>query len=571
MNGLYFYKLVSPYKDDATKDCKLTVNEIDHNFLSLKDADIKSASLDSTSNTLILKRNDGETIDADLNGILDAVDAKIDGITRDLEVEYDEVEGVINISYNDEKVVISGLLTKENTKFDDPNDIRKGLLSRVYVDGSIVGEGTKLNPIGISPLEKSGNFRPADSLIDVVNGEKIPQEEDREVGERFVTREFIDYYGYLYNFKGAMMINEEVQNGGWRIPTKEDWDSVLNAIEPCDEYRNHDSLTANVTLGRYAGSLLKSVDEWEESSDKGEVVEIKEECIYEPKKIVISPKGVDEFGMTLRPAGYADGADVAEYYSKRGYFWTQSQISETDVYVKRFDFDKSGVVQTVESPCSYFSIRLMKEYDGENYSPVTTINGETFETVLLPTLKKNESGETEVTYTIWTTKNVDFGEERFKPMLPNNGEGGNGEIAYYINEWNGTDWDKKRLYEGESISIVNGKDDEGTNLYMMVDGELVNLVDNISSSVYDKIESALTSIEDELEVVSDIANTNSERIEELSGTTEELASEIEGLKEREISGGTYSIEDGKLTLIKNNGDTIEINLTSDYGELPQLG
>ena len=43
MNGLYFYKLVSPYPEDVTKNCKLTINEIDSNFLTLKDNDIKKA------------------------------------------------------------------------------------------------------------------------------------------------------------------------------------------------------------------------------------------------------------------------------------------------------------------------------------------------------------------------------------------------------------------------------------------------------------------------------------------------------------------------------------------------
>ena len=43
MDGLYYYKLVSPYKEDVTKNCKLTVNEIDHNFFTLKESDIKKA------------------------------------------------------------------------------------------------------------------------------------------------------------------------------------------------------------------------------------------------------------------------------------------------------------------------------------------------------------------------------------------------------------------------------------------------------------------------------------------------------------------------------------------------
>ena len=38
--GLYYYKLVSPYPEDVTKNCKLTINEIDSNFFELKNEDI---------------------------------------------------------------------------------------------------------------------------------------------------------------------------------------------------------------------------------------------------------------------------------------------------------------------------------------------------------------------------------------------------------------------------------------------------------------------------------------------------------------------------------------------------
>ena len=36
MSGICYYKLVSEYPDDVTKNCKLTVNEIDSNFHTLR-------------------------------------------------------------------------------------------------------------------------------------------------------------------------------------------------------------------------------------------------------------------------------------------------------------------------------------------------------------------------------------------------------------------------------------------------------------------------------------------------------------------------------------------------------
>ena len=56
MNGLYYYKLVSPYPEDVTKNCKLTINEIDHNFVTLKDNDIKKAEFIRSEKVLLISQ-----------------------------------------------------------------------------------------------------------------------------------------------------------------------------------------------------------------------------------------------------------------------------------------------------------------------------------------------------------------------------------------------------------------------------------------------------------------------------------------------------------------------------------
>ena len=75
--GLYFYKLVSPYKEDVTKNCKLTVNEVDSNLLNLKDEDIANGEFDKKTNTLKLTRNNGDVIGIDLASLMN------NGITLD--------------------------------------------------------------------------------------------------------------------------------------------------------------------------------------------------------------------------------------------------------------------------------------------------------------------------------------------------------------------------------------------------------------------------------------------------------------------------------------------------------
>ena len=63
---LIFYKLVSPYPEDQTRDCKLSVSDIDHNFLTLKDYDIKEIKLSEDEKSIILVRNNGEELSTSL-------------------------------------------------------------------------------------------------------------------------------------------------------------------------------------------------------------------------------------------------------------------------------------------------------------------------------------------------------------------------------------------------------------------------------------------------------------------------------------------------------------------------
>ena len=70
MNGLYYYKLVSEYPEDVTKNCKLTINEVDHDLKTLKDVDILRADLDEENKAVVLTRNNGEQLVVDLTPIL---------------------------------------------------------------------------------------------------------------------------------------------------------------------------------------------------------------------------------------------------------------------------------------------------------------------------------------------------------------------------------------------------------------------------------------------------------------------------------------------------------------------
>ena len=200
MNGLYYYKLVSEYPEDVTKNCKLTINEIDSNFKTLKDNDIKSAEFVRDDKVLILTRNNGEKLIV-----------LLDDATYDLDVkkECGESGTTLTISYDGkdgkETVSVENILTVDNLSKVIGSDI----LTKVITDGTLKGNGTMTSPLGIVGVEKTGSLAPVQEVFDLTNGEKLP--EKAKLGTRYVTKEYVSDYGYLYNGAGVKKIQQKLK------------------------------------------------------------------------------------------------------------------------------------------------------------------------------------------------------------------------------------------------------------------------------------------------------------------------------------------------------------------------
>ena len=110
-------------------------------------------------------------------------------------------------------------------------------------------------------------------------------------------------FGRLYKWNAAMDAVPE----GWRLPSKEDFEELLNFVsENSDEE---------------SGTALKAKDAWKDDPDG---------C----------PMGTDEFGFCALPAGrrMSDGKFV--YMYKGAHFWTSTEIDEN--YAVRFGGTYSG-------------------------------------------------------------------------------------------------------------------------------------------------------------------------------------------------------------------------------------
>lgn len=77
MKSIKYYKLVSPYPEDITKNCKLTMAEIDENFLAFKDNDISTATYNTSGMTINIIRNNGEEINLDISSLNDNIETEV--------------------------------------------------------------------------------------------------------------------------------------------------------------------------------------------------------------------------------------------------------------------------------------------------------------------------------------------------------------------------------------------------------------------------------------------------------------------------------------------------------------
>ena len=455
--GIYFYKLMSPYSEDVTKNCRLTVNEIDSNFLNLKDVDIKTTEFDCEKKLLTLTRNNGEKMQADMS-------CAWKGLTSNFNVTFEGESGctgsgVLKFVWTEDgktyESSISGLVTKDN--------IGNYVMTEATTDGTILGNGRDGNPLGLNPIEQTGHYKPVIDLIDMTNGESLPT--NNELGDRYLTLEKINEYGHLYNIDGLKELEAKLSNG-WRIPTKQDWDNMLNAIEPC-AYRNHQSHDCHIELGKIAGKLLKTSKVWPfdpaTSGVTDDISYLFDEVV--PSEKPINTKGLNSYGFSALPAGFAfEKNGQVQKFGEFASFWTTTQTmpgARSDYYTKTLTYNKAGVWQAAECPFDYRSVRLVKDYDGSNARESAYVGGKYYEEVLMPSM------DAEHGFTIWTKTNVDIEVSDNNQIKFNESYNTQSHNVYVINEWTGKDWERKIMPEGGVIVInkkqcrkLNGKDFE---------------------------------------------------------------------------------------------------------------
>jgi len=512
IKGITYYKLESDYEGAIPpKHCGLKGEEIDNNFYVLEGRDVKSVTVED--NKIVITLVNGDTISSE---------DVFSNFAKDLSFEFNSETGTLYITQNGQTTEITGFGCSEDCCFHG-----------VYSDDTILGDGTIDNPLTISPAYKTYSFAPAYGLIDKTNGETYPDTENMTIGTTYVVKDYVNEYGMLYCYDGVRQICCELHrsNSEWRIPTKEDWDDMLNAIEPFEEDRNHQDRRSNQWLGKYAGKLLKSSEYWKYEQPKEDDDEEDEHncgnccndndpcrpqhcgeyghCCDKPKQI--DPKGTDQYGFTVIPTGY--GVDVAGDIGCAGFgdvatFWTSEASNDKAVaYIKGFQWNETRVQQdVVPASTQYHALRLVKNYTGSNFYGREEIMGIEYDTVLMPSLTDGKK--------VWTAVNFSKTGDELCSLEPGCGrEDIHGKVIYYISVWDGEKWISTALKEGYTVTIII--DGKPTDYHIVINQETgdAELVEKDYGG--EEIEADIEDLKEEVETLTEKVTDIEERLKNM--------------------------------------------------------
>ena len=546
--GVTYYKLEKGYPGDITKGCGLTGSEIDKNFHFLRGYDIRDAVVEEDGKIVFTRVNGDEMVVTGLHEFVESIeDAKINE-----ELSYfdkDRYELHIVLSYSD------------GTNADFVIDGFRLERDKIYVGPGLFGDGGIDNPLHLNPVYETGFFRPVKEFLDFSGKtEEFGLPEGKDKGDRYLTREKTTKYGLKYNTAALNDIMARLGNfgKGWRVPTADDWNSLLNAYEDCN-YMNHGSSIDSGYYGFEAGRILKDLS-WPDS---------------EPEYAGV--------GFKVLPTDHDDNGRLTTS------FWSSTTDKIKEITTKTFRENNGKIYQRGkdDQESTYSYIRLVRDMEDGQYQPVETIDGIPYDCVQLSSVTSNGVWSTK----IWTVENAYFS----KYFTNGNADGmnalrsefdtgiDNGEDwYYYINEWDGHEWLKKRLDINDVIVIEKYEGEPDNSEFVVTEDGLVNRTDKIVDSVREEVEADIAAlnvrideldekldeeianrlsgetaiyqkIEENEEIVADALNDLNDRI---SGLTNEIYGIVDDFK-AEVDRLDNKINDAVSSITENVGDEVD--------------
>ena len=521
INGIIYYKLdaiTNGYIGDITKNCGLKGEEIDGNFNFLRGHDIESISFDENDN-LVIKRYDGS--------VLTTVKTE----KPEYNFAYDTNFGILTIiTPNGEEILLEGFYTEK----------------QIHHDFTLDGTGLQNNPLKISNLAQTGRYFPAIKLVETLPSENVAK------FDRYVTKEKISRFGELYNISTVNAFQQKLKenNSKWRVPTKEDWDSLLNFVD-C-ENPEHGSSNDENYYGEFAGAALKSTHYWNAFNGK-----------------VLSD---DIYGFSILPVGYVN--DNYNSFGNTTAFWSSTEFENSGKYfVKCFDYNSEQVGLKLLDNKNYLSLRLVKDYKIDEISDTEVVEGTTIKCLHIPGHNL-----------IWSKENVILTNmqgvtpEEWKDYENIESEDDSYVVRFFINEWNGNSWDKQELKEGVGIVLYEGEYGR-MHEWMVIDGvltdvsefikpEFTNEINNVNSKIDAEIERAV-SVEES--IVSHVNTLENDLTNKVNFINSKIDNEIISLNDNingEVNDLSIKIDETVSALDNKFTDEIE-NILSETSQIKE--
>ena len=314
----------------------------------------------------------------------------------------------------------------------------------------------------------------------------------------------------MYNLSTVKELQNRLKeiNSKWRVPSKEDWDSLLNFIDCAKP--EHSETDTDVYYGEYAGAALKSTKYWNQFDGK-----------------ILSD---DEYGFSIYPVGCTDTPnEKLESFGKTTAFWTTTE-TENGNLVKLFDYNEERVGQKICDDTNYLSIRLVRDYDNNDIYDTEVIDETTVKCVHIPGHDL-----------IWTKENVSLQNPMFNGLKPLEWakyenvytDDNSYETRFFINEWNGQSWDKQEIKEGVGIVLYEGEYGR-MHEWMVIDGTLTDVASFIKPEFGGDIEAIQKLINDMQTIINNLTDEVNTLRSELSELQSSAITQINGI-ENEIS------------------------------------
>ena len=581
LTGVKYFKLHSDIPGDYTKNCGLLGNEIDENFYFLRSMDIKSAyTIDELGRKILV-----------LERVNCNRDIKVD-ITDDDAYQFRLEDGYMYILFPDGHEQKLGRFLVEGDNV------------HIVTEASMQGDGSYGKPIGIDLAYRTGTYMPADFFADLTcTAATLSSLPPIGHGHAIVTKENVSRFGALYTWDQAHKLDEALdrEGHGWRLPSKEDWAVLLNWAEPKEEDKDHDTNKSG-NFGCVAGNRLKSREYWMVERPATDPVDDFGFTIY---PVGVCPENYNarepqEYGFTglYKTTSFwtSSSSETGEHYV-RTFSYAHDDVAQfTESGKKRLsirlvrdvesDFDIDGyadilgshvpVVITSDGKQLWTSINVsIKNYDGYNQNEVTIPedwNDIKTDIDAVGYFKLAESGDVlyydfENVYDIYdlpsyidpesieeynsfddvpepTTASPEYVAVKYTIHLDMVTE-----AKFYFNAWDGNEWHKKLIREGESVVLLQEDFETGCDT---------------AATPY--VTSANTNHEWRLFVNPQTG------LDELIDTVDALKREfVEEFKEieREISGLTEDVTT-LSGVVADNAEEFESGLTSAFTAIAEL-